>query len=528
MRGHTERPLPGVVCGGLRTSEPIIRTAPHGAVTVLTTRKPERASLTVTEVREAMTARVTAGLRAVQEVAARVDPTAPMASGALARALGMSLSSVSRLCAELVDVGLLERTPSYGAYRLGPAATQLSGRAQAPFVQTLRAALTGITRETGETALVAAATGEGMQVTGVVSSPWTLFSPAHVGERVTDGAIAAAAARFGGGAPGDGRVVVEQARGKCVEVAVPILEPDGVSVAVLAVRLPVNRAKQGVAAARRVLATARRAIEHRVNEHEMAPPPPRRTEAGASALAATVAILESLAGTTASASELAAATGLRRDRVGRLIESCRRAGLVHLDTDGERLRLSWTVHGWLRASVSPTLVAHGSALVARAADVTGACAFITVLRGMRSVTLVEELRDQGAGLEMTPWLGRPCPLVSSDGGPTLVQDFTDDDITELLGKRVDRRESTEFLARTHAVARHGVIAKESFEEAGQTAVSAPVRDASGAVVAAACLVGATDLLRPKLSELERVARDLAAELSALLGGVAVRELASTA
>jgi DNA-binding IclR family transcriptional regulator len=241
-------------------------------------------------------------------------------------------------------------------------------------------------------------------------------------------------------------------------------------------------------------------------------------EARTSALEAAVAILRELAGTITTPAVLAQATGLRRDRVQRLLDSCRRAGIVRGESDGERVQLEWTVHGWLRAAAAPTLVEQGTPLVARAADVTGACAFITVLRGMRSVTLVEELRDQGEGLEMTPWLGRPCPITSADGGPTLVMDFPDDHIVAFLPQRADPRDAADFLDRVRAVEVHGVMAKESFEEAGQTAISAPIRDASGAVVAAACLVGATDLIKPRTHELERVARHLSDDLSLLLGG----------
>lgn len=472
-----------------------------------------------------MTARVTAGIRAVQVVAARTDPTRPMLAGAIARALSMPLSSVSRLCSELVEVGMLERGAAYGSYRLGRTALELSGRAQAPYVRVVRAALTRITQETGETALLAASSPTGMQVTATVSSPWTLFSPAAVGEIIDDerSAIVRAAARFGDGELGDGQVVAEAVRGKCVEVAVPILEPGGACVAVLAVRLPVNRAKQGVANARRALTVARRALERRIDEEDDARTAPAPVLVVApstektSALEAAVSILRVLAGAVTTPAILAQATGLRRDRVQRLLDSCRRAGIVRGEADGERVQLEWTVHGWLRAAVAPTLVEHGTALVARAADVTGACAFITVLRGMRSVTLVEELRDQGEGLEMTPWLGRPCPITSADGGPTLVMDFPDDHIAAFLPQRADTRDAADFLDRVRDVTAHGVMAKESFEEAGQTAISAPVRDASGAVIAAACLVGATDLLKSRTTELEHVARRLSDDLSALLG-----------
>lgn len=471
-----------------------------------------------------MTARVSAGLRAVQAIAARPDPTQPMLAGMIAKAIDMPLSSVSRLCAELVEIGFLERGAAYGSYRIGRAALALSGAAQAPYMQTVRTALTRIAQQTGETAFLAARTEGGMRVTAAVVSPWTLYSPAVVGEFVDDpgSAVVRAATGFAGGVGARGGLVVEAAVGKSVEVAVPILEPAGGTVAVVAVRLPVNRAKQGIPVARRAVAAARRTIEQTMNVRTAAEAPPEATAAetpggSASALEAAAAVLRVLARSAATPTELARVTGLRRDRLLRIVDSCRRAGLVSEDADGGQLRLEWAVHGWLRASTAHTLRERGTPVVARAADETGACAFITVLRGMRSVTLVEELRSQGAGLEMTPWLGRPCPIDSADGGPTLVMDFADEDIPAFLSTRADPREIAAFVARVGAVTRDGVTAKESYEEAGQLAISAPVRDASGSVVAAACLVGATDVLKPRTAQLEEVARRMADELSGLLG-----------
>lgn len=467
-----------------------------------------------------MTARVTAGLRAVKIVAGRDDPTRPLAAGVIARAVGLPLSSASRLCAELVEVGLLARGDAYGSYRVGDVALALSGRAAAPFARAARIALTRITQSTGETAVLAARTPEGMKVIGSVTSPWTLHSPASVGELIDDDT--SAIFRAGDGMARGGQVV-EATVGKCVEVAVPVLEPGGDAVAVVAVRLPVNRAKEGVALARNATLNARRALERILDERDARGRASRSvtsapvSEPPSSALGATVRMLQILAEADATASELAARSGLRRDRVARLLESCRRAGLVRIDPESEHARMDWSIHGWMRSASIPTLVTAGSPIVARAADRTGVCAFITVLRGMRSVTLVEELRPLGRGLDMTPWLGRPCPILSSDGGPALMMDFDRDDIVAFLPKRTDQRETAEFLKRVGALAADGVMARESFEEVGQTAFSAPIRDASGAVVAAACLVGATDELRARVAELSAVAREMAAELSDLVG-----------
>lgn len=66
-----------------------------------------------------MTDGLVRGLQIVRRVAERVDPTAAVAVGVLARATGLSLSRTSRLCTALERRGLLERGESYGTYLLG-------------------------------------------------------------------------------------------------------------------------------------------------------------------------------------------------------------------------------------------------------------------------------------------------------------------------------------------------------------------------------------------------------------------------
>lgn len=467
-----------------------------------------------------MTARVEAGLRVLQAVAGRPDPTRALSAGALADAMSLHPSAVSRLCAELVDLELLSRGAGYGSYLVGPAALELSGRAASATAVAVRAVLARITHRTGETALLAARTPDGARVIGAVPSPWTLHAPAAVGEEIAE---ARAAVRLVlDGEAGDARVV-ESTVGRCTEVAVPILDHGGETVAVLAVRLPTHRSTQGVSLARRALLAGRRALESALGIAAAYP----TSETGApggqvTALTGALRMLRVLAAGDQGVADLARECGLRRDRAERLLESCRRAGVVSLGADG-RVRLDWSLHGWLRAAAAPLLVADGAAVVAEAANRTRVSAFVTVLRGIRSVTLVEELRRPGPGLHLASWLGRPCPILDSDGGPALVMDLDPDDIADFLPARTDARVVADFFDRVGTLRAEGVVARTSFEEIGQTGFTAPVRDASGAVVAAACLVGATDELRPRIAELSTETRRLAADLSALVGFTAATD-----
>jgi DNA-binding IclR family transcriptional regulator len=486
------------------------------------------AKITPRQEERPMTTRVEAGLRAVRVVAERTDPTAPIGSGVIARSLGVSPSSASRLCAELVGLGLLEEGEAYGSFRLGPAAVRLSGRAAAPVAQTVRYALTIAAQSTGETACLAARSGDEMHIIATVGSEWTLHAAADLGERIPHESAIARAGRAvgasGGDAPEARERIVESTAGKCIEVASSVLGPDGESVAVVAIRLPVNRSRGGVPRARRAVEAARRRIEavlgtagHTGRGAAGGDPVERPT-----ALGVTVGILEHLADAPDSVTGIARATGVRVDRVARLLDSCARAGVLEprgvreSRTDRVGWALTWGVHGWHRAATGPTLATRGRALVARAAADTGTYGFITILRGIRSFTVVEELGDPDGGLVMMPWLGRPHPIIGSDGGPTLVMDFAPEDLERLLGKRHGPHEFDALVSRMAAVARDGVISIESIEEAGLLSVSAPIRDASGSVVGAACLTGGPDAVRSRRAELERATLRLADGLTRLL------------
>jgi DNA-binding IclR family transcriptional regulator len=470
-----------------------------------------------------MSERVVAGLKAVQIVAGRPDPTTPIAVGVIAERLGVGLSSASRLCSELEGAGYLERAEGYGAYRLGPAAIRLSGRASAPYARSVRYALTLAAQQTGETVCLAARADSDIRIIAAVESLWTLHSPADVGELVADDGSAIARAMSGRDSDAADAAApqhFESTTGLSVEVAAPVLSPGGERVAVVAVRLPENRSDQNLARARRAVAVARRTIERAIEEavavrREAGEPQPPLPPAP-SALEAALRILDHLAGGRDSIAGTARATGLRADRTQRIVESCERAGLVSANRDRSQFQLGWIVGGWHRAAVAPILVARGKPLVAEVANSTRTCAFITVLKGMRSFTLVEELEMAGEGLQMSPWIGRPHPLIGSDGGPTLVMDFSADEVAQLFPSRHTVQERDVFLDRVRRVERDGVLSMQAFEDAGIVSISAPVRDSSGAVAAAACIVGTTGYMTENVDEFERAALDLADRVSALL------------
>jgi DNA-binding IclR family transcriptional regulator len=471
-----------------------------------------------------MSQRVATGLRAVQILARGTDPTAPRGVGAIARELGLTVSRASRLLSELDDAGVVERCGGYGEYRVGPRAIRLSGRAAAPVARSLRYAMTLAGQLTGETVCLAVPETGGMRVIASVESLWTLHAPAEVGELITSArsAIVRCASGRGGeaGEAGDSRLL-ESTSGMSIEIATPVVGPDGDCVAVLAIRLPTNRAAQNAQRARHAVDAARRTIEATlVDKHgtphgaadvaaDVSPP--------ATALEAAFRVLEHLAEGGDTVAATARAVGLRADRALRLIDACRDAGMVVASSDRSRYQLGWGVHGWHRAAFAPTIVERAKPLVAATANRTRTCGFVTVLKGMRSFTLVEELEMAGEGLRMAPWIGRPHPMIGSDGGPTLVMDLTADEVAELFPTRHTKHELAQFLSRMRQVVADGVLTMQAYDDAGIVSISAPVRDSSGYVAAAVCIVGTTNYIRDNARELEDAARALAVDVSRVLG-----------
>jgi DNA-binding IclR family transcriptional regulator len=457
-----------------------------------------------------MSTRLEQAIVVLRLVAARPDPTHPLPLSAIAAGAASTLSTASRLCAELAAAGLLERTDGYGSYRIGPRAVRLSGRAASALASAVDVELHRIAQDTTETVVLAAPEPGGVRVVATVGSGWTLHVPAATGEFVTDPRRAVVRA-IAGEDP-----VVESQVGRAVELAVGLTTTDGRRVAALAVSMPVYRAARARPRVRRILGEARRALERALAQAPR-PPAPETAPAEASApgtVETAARLLEHLARGPATASSAASAAGVRPDRARRALDALVRAGIARRDREADNVHLDLSVHAWYRAATEPLLGGSGPARAAATAAETRACVFVTALKGMRSFTLIEHIEPLGEGLLMAPWLGRPHPLVGSDGGPTLAMDFSLDELATLFPRRHGAAEFARFTARVQHVRAEGVLTMESIDEFGITSVSAPVRDAAGRVAAAACIVGATEDVKPRLGDLETAARALASRLSA--------------
>lgn len=468
--------------------------------------------------------RLTTALEILRIIADRNNPLEPMSVGSLAQLVDTSASSASRICAELEKVHLIDHGTGYGAYRIGARAIQISGSAAAPFSVAVDFALTLGYQATGETVALVAESPGAAAVIGVVQSARTLHVASTVGDLMANPESAACQALRSPSASSIQPVVVSSGLGVVAEVATPVRDPHGQCLAALVVRYPGHRGEQVTALAQRAVVTARAQLEKSIRKAVADPVtedvPATRPE-GRSTIRAAVDVLETLRGPTPTpVADIARLSGLRADRVRRLLEACDAADIASFSVEDDTARLHWSVHGWHRGIVDATLRGPGRQLVAAVSGRAASTAYLTVRRGMRSLTMAESIVD--GALKMSPWLGRPAQLIGSDGGPVLVKHFDDTQIRQVFPSRITKtakgtpKDLEAFLIEVRRARAEHTLVLPDFGEDGLTSVAAPVRDASGVVVAAACIVGPGRDLAQRISTIKLLAAELAADVSRLL------------
>jgi DNA-binding IclR family transcriptional regulator len=467
-----------------------------------------------------MHARLSKALRLLSFVGSRPNPTEPIGVGELSRIAGLSLSVTSRIAAEMGQLGLLERGTLHGTYRLGPRAIALSGASASRVAKAIHFASTLVAQQTGETFCLAAESSEGAHIIAAVESGWTLYAPGIIGETVTaaDSAmnqalrgLHASQARFA--------QAFESENTGSQELAVPVCDAHGNTIATIGVRLPKSRSSTGLTRAHRSLKTARATLEAAIAEPSIqsGSSPFCDSPEDSSILTKTTQVLEFLAVSgPCTFAEISAHCSVQRERLRRLIDTCGSTGFVSVSSDRRTVRLNWMLHGWHRALVLPLIRERADALVSASADESGLSTYLTVLQGMRSVTVAEAIRQPQEDLAMQSWLGRPHPIVGSDGGPALLMDLEPDQIRAVFPSRHTESDVDDFLVKVERIRHEGVLLITDFGDDGLVSVTAPVRNASQTVAGAVCIVGSHHDIAKRSGTVQSEALRLADSLTQLL------------
>lgn len=195
-----------------------------------------------------------------------------------------------------------------------------------------------------------------------------------------------------------------------------------------------------------------------------------------------VAVLRTTADEPVGLAELCAATGLPRATAHRLAVGLESHGLLERDAAGR-----WRPGPLLAALASGArdpLLAAAAEVLPRLRDRTGESVQLYRRDGLSRICIA--VAEPPSGLRDTVPLGARLPLGAGSGGKVLTA-WADE-----ASRRTVLHEAA-FTERTLAeVRRRGWAQSVAEREPGVASVSAPVRDASGAVVAAVSVSGPVD------------------------------------
>lgn len=231
----------------------------------------------------------------------------------------------------------------------------------------------------------------------------------------------------------------------------------------------------------------------------------KNSDAGKSAVQSVDRALEVLeiiarygsAGVTAIADEL----GVHKSTVSRLIGVLDSRGYVEQIAERGKYRLGFAI---VRLAGSATaehdLAKAAQGVCDRLAEKVGETTNLAVLDGDRAVNIVKARSESEVALRT--WVGQSSPAHATSSGKVLLSELSPGDLRDRLSSRLESFTDTTITSLT-------VLEKELAEvrgtgwasvceelEVGLNAVSAPVRDHTGAVVAALSISGPAYRLEP--------------------------------
>ncbi|BBZ75057.1 IclR family transcriptional regulator [Mycolicibacterium anyangense] len=207
-----------------------------------------------------------------------------------------------------------------------------------------------------------------------------------------------------------------------------------------------------------------------------------RQDSGIGVLDKAVGVLHSVAESPCGLAELCERTGLPRATAHRLAAGLETHRLLARDAEG-RWRLGPALSE-LATQVSDPLLAAGAAILPRLREITGESVQLYRREGTARVCIAA--LEPPAGLRDTVPVGTRLPMTAGSGAKVLLA-YSDAATQQAV------LPSAKFTERTLAdVRRRGWAQSAAEREPGVASISAPVRDRSGAVIAAVSVSGPID------------------------------------
>jgi IclR family KDG regulon transcriptional repressor len=196
--------------------------------------------------------------------------------------------------------------------------------------------------------------------------------------------------------------------------------------------------------------------------------------------------------------------------------------MVDRDPGSLQYRIGWQLFVLAARGGDQRLVACAAALLVSVVAETGERSHLSVLRGPDVLTVLTE--SPSHALQSVSWVGRSVPCHATASGRALLLDHDRDRLAALLGTGpLDRYgpncpvDVDDLAARIEAARPGGAIVVDEELEAGLVAVSAPVRDSTGRIVAALGISGPEFRLADRIDAACSAVAAAAADLSQQLG-----------
>ncbi|MFH2074129.1 MAG: IclR family transcriptional regulator, partial [Pseudomonadota bacterium] len=245
-------------------------------------------------------------------------------------------------------------------------------------------------------------------------------------------------------------------------------------------------------------------------------------------------VIETIAdsGGSASASVIARKTGLPRSTAHHLLRSLITFGYLLQDGEAQPYKLAprlfkLTGRAWTHAQLAET----SSSFIDELSQRTGEGTSLAILR--EEVVTVVAKRDSEGPVRVVQKVGTVRPIYCTAVGKILAAWLPEKELDDIIGRIVFEKITAKtiilpaILQRELARVRANGFAIDNEEHIeGICCIAAPVRDQSGNVCAALCIVGSKNRFSPRrLKELRWPLMDVAEKLSVQLGYGAVQDAA---
>lgn len=216
-------------------------------------------------------------------------------------------------------------------------------------------------------------------------------------------------------------------------------------------------------------------------------------------------------------SEIARAVGRDKSSVSRQLKSLIELGLVERDEFGKHV-LGWRVFTLAARAGDRRLLSFAPPVMRQIGRQTEERIHLSIRRQDEVLTIHTEgpMRSVGAA----GWVGRTVPLLGTSAGRALMVDDGEDEIRmifdqypRLVGGKNLPKSADETIFRVREARAKGYALTIDEHEDGLAAIAAPIRDASGRIVAAINISFPTVRLAGKTEEFSKLIHRAASHLS---------------